>query len=127
MDILEHVTEPERIIQEASRVLVPGGLFFFHTFNRNFLSYLVAIKGVEWFVKNAPPNIHVYELFITPNELKQMFGRAHLQVEVLKGFMPNMISFAFWKMLATGEVPKSLSFMFTPSTAIGYSGLSVKK
>ena len=32
MDVLEHVEKPEQLIKEASRVLKPGGLFFFHTF-----------------------------------------------------------------------------------------------
>ena len=35
MDFLEHVEKPDRVIAEASRVLRSGGLFFFHTFNRN--------------------------------------------------------------------------------------------
>ena len=39
--------------------LVPGGLLFFHTFNRSWLSYLVVIKGVEWFVRNVPEDMHV--------------------------------------------------------------------
>ena len=46
MDLLEHVEEPQKIIAEASRVLKPNGLFFFHTFNRNLLSYLLIIKAV---------------------------------------------------------------------------------
>ncbi|HEY4254745.1 MAG TPA: bifunctional 2-polyprenyl-6-hydroxyphenol methylase/3-demethylubiquinol 3-O-methyltransferase UbiG, partial [Chlamydiales bacterium] len=64
MDVLEHVEEPNCLIAEASRVLKPNGVFFFHTFNRNLLSYLLIIKGVEWCVKNAPKNMHVYPLFI---------------------------------------------------------------
>src|SRR4051812_32132541 len=46
MDFLEHVEDPERAIAEAARVLKPSGMFFFHTFNRNLLSWLVIIKGV---------------------------------------------------------------------------------
>ncbi|HSX26160.1 MAG TPA: bifunctional 2-polyprenyl-6-hydroxyphenol methylase/3-demethylubiquinol 3-O-methyltransferase UbiG, partial [Chlamydiales bacterium] len=46
MDVLEHVEDPGLLIAEASRVLKPNGLFFFHTFNRNPLSYLFIIKGV---------------------------------------------------------------------------------
>ena len=54
MDLLEHVTDPNLVIKEASRLLKPHGHLYFHTFNRNLLSYLLVIKGVEWFVKNTP-------------------------------------------------------------------------
>src|SRR6201999_1216443 len=66
MDFLEHVEEPARVVAECSRVLRPGGLFFFHTFNRSFLAWLVVIKGVEWFVRNTPRDMHVLRLFIPP-------------------------------------------------------------
>src|SRR4030095_16771587 len=60
MDFLEHVPNPGEVIREAGRVLRKGGLFFFHTFNRNFLSWLFAIQGLRWFVRNTPKNLHVY-------------------------------------------------------------------
>ena len=44
MDLLEHVPDPKKVIQEASRLLKPGGLFFFHTFNRNRYSSSLTIK-----------------------------------------------------------------------------------
>jgi 2-polyprenyl-6-hydroxyphenyl methylase/3-demethylubiquinone-9 3-methyltransferase len=66
MDFLEHVERPEEVIAEAWRVLKRGGPFFFHTFNRNFLSRVFAIHGVRWFVRNTPKNFHVYPLFIRP-------------------------------------------------------------
>ena len=61
----------KKIIQEAGRLLKPGGLFFFHMFNRNFLSWLIVIKGVEWCVPNTPKNMHLYSHFIKPYELKE--------------------------------------------------------
>jgi 2-polyprenyl-6-hydroxyphenyl methylase / 3-demethylubiquinone-9 3-methyltransferase len=72
MDFLEHVEEPARAVAEIGRVLRPGGLFFFHTFNRNPLAYLVIIKLVEWFVKNTPRDMHVLRLFVRPDELAAM-------------------------------------------------------
>jgi 2-polyprenyl-6-hydroxyphenyl methylase/3-demethylubiquinone-9 3-methyltransferase len=65
MDFLEHVDAPERVVAECARVLAPGGLFFFHTFDRNLLSWLVVIKGVEWFVRNVPRDMHVLRCFIS--------------------------------------------------------------
>lgn len=126
MDILEHVEHPEKLISEASRVLKPNGLFFFHTFNRNPLSYLIIIKGVEWFVKNTPPNMHVYDLFIKPQELKTMCTSKGLSVDLIQGFMPNILSSAFWKMLYSRKVPDNYSFVFNKCLWTGYCGIAIK-
>ncbi len=126
MDLLEHVNDPALVIKEASRVLKPEGLFFFHTFNRNFISYLIIIKGVEWFVKNAPANMHVYPLFITPKELTNMCQLNQLQVEMTQGMRPDFAHKAFWKMLMTRKVDPSFTFTFTPSLMTGYVGFAKK-
>jgi 2-polyprenyl-6-hydroxyphenyl methylase / 3-demethylubiquinone-9 3-methyltransferase len=126
MDVLEHVEEPEKLIQEASRVLKKNGMFFFHTFNRNILSYIIVIKGVDWFVPNAPSNMHVYELFITPQELTEMCTMAKLDVSLLQGFAPNLLSSSFWKMLFSRKVPNDFHFSFTKNLLTGYCGFAIK-
>jgi 2-polyprenyl-6-hydroxyphenyl methylase / 3-demethylubiquinone-9 3-methyltransferase len=127
MDLLEHVEKPELVIAEAARVLKPGGLFFFHTFNRNFLSWLVIIKGVEWCVKNSPKNMHVYNLFIKPKEIRQMCQLRNLSVREIRGLVPDIRTGAFWKMIATRSVPENFRFCFTPSELTGYVGVAVKE
>jgi 2-polyprenyl-6-hydroxyphenyl methylase/3-demethylubiquinone-9 3-methyltransferase len=126
MDVLEHVEEPHLLIAEASRVLKEQGLFFFHTFNRNPLSYLVIIKGVEWFVRNAPKNMHVYPLFIKPSELTAHLNHYDLFVENLIGLRPRL-STPFFRMLITRKVPADFSFRFSKSLATGYCGIAKKK
>lgn len=126
MDILEHVEDPKRLIAEGSRVLKPGGLFFFHTFNRNPLSYLVVIKGVEWFVRNTPPNMHVYPLFIKPAELKRDAAFHNLQIRTLLGFRPKFLSLPFLQMLFTRKVSDSFAFKFSKSLSTGYCGIAEK-
>jgi len=125
MDFLEHVEDPEAVLAEASRVLSPGGLLFFHTFNRNFLSRLVVIHGVEWFVANTPPRMHVYHLFIKPEELRNACRRRSLAVQEIHGSRPRL-TVAFWKMLFTRRVPEDFSFTFTRSTAVAYTGFAKK-
>jgi 2-polyprenyl-6-hydroxyphenyl methylase/3-demethylubiquinone-9 3-methyltransferase len=125
MDFLEHVDDPERVIAEASRVLVDGGLFFFHTFNRNWLAWLVVIKGVEWFVHNVPHDMHVLHLFLKPDEVRAMCHEHGLEPLELLGSRPRF-GLAMWKMLASGSVPDDFEFTFTESTRLGYTGVARK-
>jgi 2-polyprenyl-6-hydroxyphenyl methylase/3-demethylubiquinone-9 3-methyltransferase len=125
MDVLEHVEDPRLLIAEASRVLKENGFFFFHTFNRNPISYLVIIKGVEWFVRNAPKHMHVYSLFIKPEELSFMCRDFALNVESILGFRP-VISSSFFRMLFTRKVPANFAFRFSKSLTTGYCGYAQK-
>jgi 2-polyprenyl-6-hydroxyphenyl methylase / 3-demethylubiquinone-9 3-methyltransferase len=126
MDFLEHVEDPARVVAEAARVLAPSGLFFFHTFNRGPLAWLVVIKGVEWFVKNTPRDMHVLRLFVRPTELAAMCRRAGMEIDAIHGSRPK-VDRAFWRMLRTRVVPRELRFVFTPSLRLGYTGLARKR
>lgn len=123
MDFLEHVEMPEKIIRDVSRLLRPQGLFFFHTFNRNLMSYFVVIKGVEWCVPNTPANMHVYSYFIKPSELKNWCERSGLKLQEMHGLSPRVGSSAFWKSLLMRKVDQKLEFCFTSSLKVGYVGV----
>lgn len=123
MDLLEHVDEPEKLIAEASRVLRPGGVFFFHTFNRTKRAHLIVIKGVEWFVRNTPKDLHVIELFRTPAEVTAMCNQAGLDVTLMRGSRPRF-RWPLWRMLLTGNVGEDFEFTFSSSLAIGYTGIA---
>jgi 2-polyprenyl-6-hydroxyphenyl methylase / 3-demethylubiquinone-9 3-methyltransferase len=125
MDFLEHVENPDRVIAEAARVLKPTGIFFFHTFNRNFLSWLIVIKGVEWFVRNTPRNLHVLRLFLKPDEVRRSCERHGLVGPQLRGVRP-VFGRAFLKLLFTRRVSPDFRFTFTDSTGLGFSGLAKK-
>lgn len=127
MDFLEHVEDPEAAIAEATRVLRPAGLLFFHTFNRNWLSWLVVIRGVEWFVRNTPPRMHVLRLFIKPRELIAMLGRQGLDIDELFGSRPCVASRAFWTLLMNGIVPDDFEFRRSASLAMGYTGVATRR
>jgi 2-polyprenyl-6-hydroxyphenyl methylase/3-demethylubiquinone-9 3-methyltransferase len=122
MDFLEHVEAPAAVVTEIARVLRPGGVFFFHTFHRNLLAWLVIIKGVEWFVKNTPRHMHILRLFIKPRELELMCAAAQLSFVELRGSEPVIFCWAFWRMLWTRVVPNDFRFRFSKSTLLAYSG-----
>lgn len=76
-DVLEHVVEWDAVIGEMSRVLRKGGVLFFDTINRTFASKLRSILiAQEWkWTRFAPPDTHVWEMFITPDELTSSLER----------------------------------------------------
>ena len=127
LDVLEHVEDPRRVVAEACRVLRPGGIFLFHTFNRTWLANILVIYGVEIFFKNVPANLHVYSKFITPAELSHFCRAADSEVVEWTG-MKVVLN---WKMakeiLRTKEVPKDLYFKFCKSLRVGYLGVAVKR
>jgi 2-polyprenyl-6-hydroxyphenyl methylase / 3-demethylubiquinone-9 3-methyltransferase len=126
MDFLEHVENPGQIVKEVSRVLSAGGLFFFYTFNRNFLAWLIVIKGVEWFIRNTPHNMHLLRCFIKPGELKHMCRKNGLEVTVFRGIGPKIFHSAFWKTLATGIVDDRFTFDFARHTLMTYIGYAIQ-
>lgn len=125
MDVLEHVENPKKLIAEASRVLKNQGVFFFHTFNRNILSYLLIIKGVDLFVNNAPKNMHVYPLFIKPQELADFCLEENLLVDTFKGLRPKFNK-ALWRMVMKGNITDDFSFCFSNNLSTGYCGIATK-
>ena len=126
MDILEHVDDPAKLIAEASRVLKPNGLFFFHTFNRNPFSYLLVIKGIDWFVPHAPKNMHVYHLFIKPHELGKMCALSHLTVNYLSGFAPQIFGKSIFNLIFKRQLNDKFPFEFVKSLMTGYCGIAIK-
>ena len=126
MDFLEHVENPEQIVRNAAKYLKPGGLFFFHTFNRNIISHIVVIKGVEWLVPNTPKDMHLYRLFIKPQELANWCKAEGFEIEEMHGLNPVIFSGAFWKSLLTRKVSENFSFQFTSSLKTGYLGFARK-
>lgn len=126
MDFLEHVDDPGAVIAEISRVLRPGGLFFYHTFNRNPLSHLVVIKFVEWFVKNTPKDMHVIELFLKPEEIRAFCESHGMKVREWTGLRPKFSTIR-WSALRTGVVPEDFAFQLTPSLRLSYMGYARKE
>lgn len=125
MDFLEHVDRPREVISEFGRVLRPGGIFFYHTFNRNLLSHVVVIKLLEWFIKNTPKNMHVKKLFIKPKELQEYCRNAGMVVMNTIGIRPKL-STINWKMIRTGVVSENMKFELAKGTLISYLGMARK-
>ena len=86
-DVLEHIHDWKQVIAEAARVLVPGGLFFFDTINRTPQSRVTFIFGLQEFPLTSlmPPDTHIWNMFITPDEIKDALEKQGMRVEDLMG------------------------------------------
>ena len=125
-DMLEHVESPARVVAEAGRVVRPGGVVLFNTFNRTPLSWLVAVHGFRFVVREAPDHIHVWRLFIPPSTLAEYAERAGLAVEEVVGVRPRLDG-AFARSLRQRRVDPGFRFTTTRSLAVGYMGTAVKR
>ena len=92
MEMLEHVPDPDSVVQACANLCKPGGYLFFSTLNRNPKSYLFAIIGAEYILQLLPKGTHQYEKFIKPSELAQFTRAAGLEVLQLKGMTYNPIT-----------------------------------
>ncbi len=125
MDFLEHVDDPGKVIAECARILKPGGLFFYHTFNRNPLTWLIVIKFMEWFVPNTPKHLHVLHLFIKPAELVGMMDRHGLENRLTTGIGPKFNGALVRSVFARRVLP-GFTFHLTRHTLLGYIGVARK-
>lgn len=125
-DFLEHVDEPKRVLREVARCLKTGGLFFFHTFNRTMLANLLAIKSLEWFVKNTPKNLHVIDYFISPQDLLDWLDELGFETIELRGIRPVIFQRPIVKILMRGIVDPAFRFTWTRSLQVSYLGIARK-
>ncbi len=111
-DVLEHVDEPAQVIHEISRTLRPGGILLYDTVNRTLRSRIVLIKlWQDWRVTGANwRNVHVWEKFIRPDELKSMMRSAGLEPGPISGIGsakgPLALLHSLWR-IRNGRVPAS--------------------
>ena len=124
LDMLEHVERPADAIAEAARVVRPGGVVVFHTFNRTPLAWLLAIHGFKVVTPGGPPHIHVYRLFIPPRDLRRMCDRAGLDVQDLQGVHP-VPNRGLWRSVRQRRVDPGFSFAVGGPPWIGYIGTAV--
>jgi 2-polyprenyl-6-hydroxyphenyl methylase / 3-demethylubiquinone-9 3-methyltransferase len=136
VDVLEHVDDVDAVLRETARVLRPAGLYFFDTINRTPLSRLVMIKiGQEWRrTRWLPPDLHDWDHFITPDELRLAAGSAGLEMQEIIGMVSKSNPATMYRLirqlkkgaLTYGEFGRRLEFRLDDDVRIGYIGYATK-
>jgi 2-polyprenyl-6-hydroxyphenyl methylase / 3-demethylubiquinone-9 3-methyltransferase len=135
-DVLEHIEDWDAVTAEIARVLRRGGVFLYDTINRTIFSKALVIKIMqEWRLTSfAPPNVHVWEMFIKPRELEASLERHGLRNQQVRGLQLTRNPFAvlmatrLYKLgrISAGELGARLGLKEGPSLAVSYMGYALK-
>src|SRR5215472_14791670 len=135
-DVLEHVSDLDRVVSETARVLKPGGLYLFDTINRTLKSKLLVIKAMQqWpLTRITDAAIHDWDMFIKPAELAGTLKRHGLVPGEMVGLGPRaklpavLRSFisAHQGRITYGELSRRLDAGRVTSTALSYMGFATK-
>lgn len=92
MELLEHVPDPQSLVQACGDRLKPGGWLFVSTLHRSWQTYLKAIVIAEYVLGLLPRQTHDYQRCIKPSELAAMGRRAGLNLRALQGMSYNPLT-----------------------------------
>ena len=96
LEMLEHVPDPQSIVNACAQLVKPGGDVFFSTINRNPKSYLFAIIGAEYVLNLLPRGTHDYKKLIRPSELDTWIRSSGLSTREIIGMSYNPITKKYW-------------------------------
>ena len=136
-DVLEHVGDLEKVIGEVARVLKHGGALCYDTINRTEASRKENIFAAQQFPLTSffPPDTHVWEKFITPDEILALFEQAGLENRAMTGLrsgLPDLqvAGLLFQRklgLLTYAELGRRLKFTAGGGLEASYLGWAVKK
>ncbi|MGE5250214.1 MAG: bifunctional 2-polyprenyl-6-hydroxyphenol methylase/3-demethylubiquinol 3-O-methyltransferase UbiG [Bacteroidota bacterium] len=136
-DVLEHVDDPGQVIREAARLLKTGGILFYDTINRTDASRAENIIVAQQFplTRFFPPDTHVWEKFITPQELLVFFERAGLENRAMTGLRSGLSNLSAagllirrkLGLLTFAELGRRLHFITGGDLHASYLGWAVKR
>ncbi|MDN7354155.1 bifunctional 2-polyprenyl-6-hydroxyphenol methylase/3-demethylubiquinol 3-O-methyltransferase UbiG [Acetobacter senegalensis] len=94
LEIIEHVTDPERFMHMLADLAEPGGIVIVSTMNRTLKSLAIGKIGAEYLLRLLPVGTHEWRKFITPAELGRYGRSAGLNIQAIAGMVPSLTG---WK------------------------------
>lgn len=96
MEMLEHVPNPQLIIDSCAKLLKPGGWLFVSTINRSPQAMMLGIVAAEHLLNMIPKGTHHYDQFIKPSELADGIEKTGLTIKDISGMKYNPLSHEAW-------------------------------
>jgi 2-polyprenyl-6-hydroxyphenyl methylase/3-demethylubiquinone-9 3-methyltransferase len=85
MEMLEHVPEPESVLDACVKLLKPGGLLALSTLNRTPKAFALGIVAAEYVFNLVPKGTHSYAQFLKPAEIARVLRARGMEITALKG------------------------------------------
>lgn len=123
-EVIEHVENLPRFLQDASSLLKPNGMLFISTINRTKKSYLAAIIAAEYIMKYVPIGTHDWNRFIKPSELCTIIDNVSgMSLTSLSGMKFNPIS-KTWNITDSVDVNYVACFRKNQGKSLGSADLA---
>ncbi len=91
MEIVEHVEDIPKFINQSSKFLKVGGIMFIATLNQTLKSYIFAIIGAEYILRWLPIGTHDWNKFVKPEKLENICNKNSLVLKKIDGVKFNPI------------------------------------
>ncbi|KAJ6633165.1 Ubiquinone biosynthesis O-methyltransferase, mitochondrial [Pseudolycoriella hygida] len=91
-EVLEHVNNKAKFLENCVSTVKPGGSIFITTFNKTFCSWLGAIILAENVANLVPKGTHDWEQFISPIDVQRILDQMNCSTILSNGFV-----YEFWR------------------------------
>lgn len=85
MEMLEHVPDPESVLDACVKLLKPGGLLVLSTLNRTPSAFVLGIVAAEYVFNLVPKGTHSYAQFLKPAEIARVLRARGIEITAMKG------------------------------------------
>lgn len=92
MEMLEHVPDPQAIMQAATALLKPNGWLFVSTLNKTLKAKVLGVWAAEYILNLVPKGTHDAGKFIAPHQLVAWARSLNLSVSAITGLHYNPLT-----------------------------------
>lgn len=92
LEIIEHVSNLELLIENLGSKVKPGGIIIFSTINRTYKSLFMAKIIAEYILRWVPPGTHTWQKFVKPSEIFNILRKQKFELVSINGFVFNIRS-----------------------------------
>ncbi len=87
LEIIEHVTDVDKFVEDCVDLCAPGGIVIFSTLNRTPRSFLLGKIAAEYILGWVPKGTHDWKKFVKPSELSRAARNADVKIANIEGLV----------------------------------------